>query len=452
MLKVFKTLYHSNHSRTSKVKKNIFAICFFRGVNIIAGFILVRMSLDYLGVDKYGVWLTIGSLVNWLCFFDIGLGGGLRNKLAEVLAHDNKELAKVYVSTAYTILFFIIAIVLLTFFIINRFLDWEVILCVKDIGQKELASLALWMVFFFGIKLQFGLINSLLKADQRPAVTYALEALSSFLSVGILYILIKHASGSLFYLGFWRSFVLAIVPLLASIWFFSGKYRDISFSLKCIDFKHSRGILNLGVKFFVIQLCAIVIFSTDNIIISHILGPGQVASYNVVYKYFLILTVLFSSISAPLWSAYTEAYVKKDYKWIENTFKKMLKLLIPSSVVVALMISAAKPIIVDLWIGKDIGITFSLVVLMGFYVLLQIWNRIYSWLLNGLGQLDHTFYTMILGAIINIPLSVFFAKTLSMGNAGVILGTIFSLSIFGVIGPLQVSSIFKKMSAQMIKK
>ncbi|MBN1621096.1 MAG: MATE family efflux transporter, partial [Endomicrobiales bacterium] len=438
MLKKLKNFFCSGHYRSANVKRNIFWIFVLRGISIVIGLVMVPMTLHYLGPGKYGIWLTLGSIISWLSFFDIGLGGGLRNKLAESLTGNDNEQARYYVSTAYAILISIMAAVFLVFFVINRFINWGIILGAPAGTSDELSRLALWMVVFFCIKFIFGLMVSILKADQRSAMSSSLDTVSSILSLVAVYILIKTTSGSLFFLGFWRSFCVAIVPVAASMLFFTKRYRCIVPSLRYVDFAYARDIMELGVKFFIIQISAIVIFSTDNIIISQLLGPEKVTPYVIVYKYFYIITMVFATISIPLWSAYTQAYVKEDFRWIKNTLRKILSLLIPASVIVLFMILFARPIIIGIWIGEDVGFDVPLIILMGIYVLVQIWNRTYSWVLNGIGRLNYTLYTMVAGAIINIPLSIFFVKTVGMGISGVILGTIISLSIFAVFGPIYV--------------
>lgn len=443
MLKKLKNFLYSGHERSIKVKKNILGIFVLRGISIAIGLILIPMTLRYLDPIKYGIWITLSSIIAWFSFLDIGLGGGLRNKLAGALAKNDNELARYYISTSYAILSLIIAIFLVVFFIINHFINWEIILNAPPGMAEELSKLALWVVIFFGLKFLFGLISTILKADQRPAASSGLDALGSMLSLGIIYILIKTTSNSLFYLGFWRSFSLAIVPIFVSVWFFSKNYRSLIPSRRYINFRYAKDLLSLGFKFFIIQICSIIIFTTDNIIISQVLGPAKVTPYVIVYRYFYVISVIFSMVSMPLWSAYTEAYVKKDYIWIRNALRKMLSLLLPTTVIISVMIILAKPIIINIWIGEDVGITTLLVIFMGFYVLLQAWNRIYSWVLNGIGELKCTLYAMIIGAIINIPISMFFAKTLSLGSSGVILGTIVSLSIFAIFGPFRVKKILR---------
>ena len=58
-------------------------------VSMVLSYIYVPIVLDYLGVEKYGVWSTILTILSWVSYFDIGIGNGLRNRLTESLnKHD----------------------------------------------------------------------------------------------------------------------------------------------------------------------------------------------------------------------------------------------------------------------------------------------------------------------------------------------------------------------------
>lgn len=54
--------------------------------------------------------------------------------------------------------------------------------------------------------------------------------------------------------------------------------------------------MSLGLKFFIIQVATILIFQTSNIIITQTLGPESVTVYNIAYKYFFALGMLFMII------------------------------------------------------------------------------------------------------------------------------------------------------------
>lgn len=65
------------------------------------------------------------------------------------------------------------------------------------------------------------------------------------------------------------------------------------------------------------------IYQFINIILSRIEGPEVVTQYNIAYKYFNVLNMLFVIILTPFWSAFTDAYVKKDYNWMQRIIRKL---------------------------------------------------------------------------------------------------------------------------------
>ena len=53
------------------------------------GLVLVPLTINYLNPTKYGIWITLSSVIGWFSFFDIGLGNGLRNRFAEAIANND---------------------------------------------------------------------------------------------------------------------------------------------------------------------------------------------------------------------------------------------------------------------------------------------------------------------------------------------------------------------------
>ena len=122
--------------RTARAVKNILYSFFIKGYSVIIQFALVPLTLHYLDKFHYGIWLTLASLLEWFNFFDIGIGHGLRNKLAESLAKNEFGLAKIYISTAYAIVTMIFLGFIIIFSVINPFLNWASILNVSPFTRK----------------------------------------------------------------------------------------------------------------------------------------------------------------------------------------------------------------------------------------------------------------------------------------------------------------------------
>ena len=55
-------------------------------VSMILSLMYTPILLNYLGNEKYGLWATLLSVINWVNYFDVGIGNGLRNLLAKELS------------------------------------------------------------------------------------------------------------------------------------------------------------------------------------------------------------------------------------------------------------------------------------------------------------------------------------------------------------------------------
>ena len=298
-----------------------------KSVSIVIGLLLVPMTIHYVNPTQYGIWVTLSSVISWIAFFDVGLGNGLRNKLAEALAVGNEQLARKYISTTYAVLAMIMSGVYLLFLLVNPFVNWMHILNAPPGLATELYKLVFIVFTFFSLQFILRLIINILYADQRPAWNSLVNMVGNLMALIIIYILTLTTHGSLLYLGATMSGAPVLVLICITIFLFTGRYRQFMPSLKFVDLAYFRDLIGLGSRFFVMQILGLIIMSTDNIIITQIFGPAEVTPYNVAFKYFSIITLVFITILlAPYWSAYTDAYTKGDFNWIRKETRKLLKI------------------------------------------------------------------------------------------------------------------------------
>ncbi len=417
-----KTFFTKGHERSVKTKKNILTSIAIKCVSIVVSFLLIPLALNYLNPVKYGIWLTLSSVIGWFAFFDIGLGNGLRNKLAEALAKDDKELAKTYISTSYAVLSIIIGIVYALFVFVFPYVNWTKILNTPVEMNAEINKLIFIVFSFFSLQFIIKLISMILKADQRSAISGGINTLASLLSLIIVFILTKTTHGSLLWLSVGVSAANIIAPLIATIWFFSKDYKHLIPSFKYVKFASAKDLMGIGFLFFVMQFAALILFSTDSFIIDQLYGPEEVTPYNIAFKYFSLITMGFAIITTPFWTAYTDAYHKHDYEWIKRITRK-LQLFWGALVFAVIIMVFCADFFYEMWIGDKVKIPFILSVSMGVWVLISTWTSIFGNFLSGVGKVRLSLYHSFAMIIINIPLCIFLAKYLNLGSTGVIIGT-----------------------------
>ena len=434
------------HPRSVEAKKNIVASVFIKGFSIVINLILVPLTIQYVDVTKYGIWVALSSIIAWFSFFDIGFGHGLRNRFAEAKASGDIERARVYVSTTYAILTFIFVPAWGLFFILNRFVDWAKILNSPAGMSRELEILAFVVFSCFCLQMIFKTIVTIIVADQKPARAGFIDMLGRLLTLIAVLVLIKIHKGSLIYLGLAFGGAPLITDLLASIWYYQGQYKYFSPSLRHVDFTKIKDIMDLGVKFFIIQLSAIIAFQSTYVIISNILGPEQVTIYNIAYKYFFVMATLANIIAMPMWSAFTEAYTNEDYVWMKNIVRKLNKVWCALACGVALMLLGAN-MVYRLWIGQGIVIPFSVSFFMAINLLATTRFNIFVTFINGIGKLNVQLYSYIIVGIFFIPIAILMGKY--FGLNGVIGANICISSFFAIIAPRQVNLLLSKKATGM---
>ena len=433
--KIFSKYILTGHERSVKAKKQTLYSLFFKLVSIVVGLALVPLILNYLDAERYGIWLTMSSIIAWFSFFDIGLGNGLRNRFTEAIAKNDQKLAKIYVSTTYAILIVLFTIVLIMFFIINPYLNWQAILNTKVIGTKELSSIAMVVFIFFILRFLFQVIGIILKADQRPGVANSFGPIGNFLALIIIYILTKTTDGSLFTLAAVLSIIPVIIFILGNIFFFSNDYKIYSPSYKFIDLSKTKDLLGIGLKFFYIQIAAIILFSMTNFLIAQFADQKSVAAYNVAYKYLFMVNMIYSIALTPIWSAVTDAYSRNDFVWLNNILKKLniFSLLMVIILAVLLFIS---PYVYEIWVGNNLNIPFSLSLIISLYLMSQVIIAPYSSYINGFGKLKLGLYMITCKIILFIPLAYFLGH--KYGAFGIVL-VMFLVQVPSlIIEPIQV--------------
>ena len=214
-------------------------------------------------------------------------------------------------------------------------------------------------IIFFLLKFVADIINVVSAAFQMVAVSSFLLFLSNLGLTISVWILSKTSESDMILFAFLLSSIPFLISLIASIILYSTNFKIVKPSLKYINLKESKGVFSLGWQFFVLQIVVVVIFQSDNILISHFFDPKEVTNFNVAYKYYSILAVVFSILITPYWTAFNEAYFKKEISWIKISIKKLIKYFFVSLIISVFMIIVSSNFF-NYWVGDGIKISLEL--------------------------------------------------------------------------------------------
>lgn len=443
--------FTKGNQRSLKAKKNIIGSLLIKGMSIAIGLVLVPLTIHYINPSQYGIWLTLSSMIAWISFFDIGFTHGLRNKFAAAKAKGDDQAVRIYISTAYYYVSLIFIALWLLLLFINQFITWHSLLSLPPASEKEVSQLAMLVFTYFCFQFIFRIINTILTADQQPATASLLDMLGQLLGLILIYLLTQFTEGSLLYLGLSVGIAPVLILVAANVYFFKTRFSHYVPSFKYVKKEYAKDIMQLGAKFFVLQVAAIIQFETSLFLIAYYFNTENVTYYSIAYRYFSILLMGFTILLSPLWSGVTDAYNKNENGWIKNAVKKYLYVLVPF-VALGLIMLVFSDKIYTLWVGKEVAqhISFNVSAFCLLFFVTTMFASIFVYVINGIGTLQIQFFAAIAASVVFIGLSVLLIRYLHMGVEAVIISTIVS-NVFGyIIAPIQYYNIFYKKSASKI--
>lgn len=431
-------IYLSN-LRTKKLNRNAIGSVVVKLSTMLVEIIKVSILLSYLSVEKYGIWLTIVSVVMWSHHFDLGLGTGLKYKLTEAIAQDDTSRGKHLVSTAYASISIIMGCVLLILTPIAYTINWSSLLNASPQLNDEITSCIVCILVVFACQFVLELITIVLKSYQRTAISEAFKPISNIISLTIIIILGFFSHDSLLAASLAMTVPYLIVLLIANIWYFAKQYNSICPSAAFVKKVYIGDIYSLGLKFFVNQFSALVVFSTANFLLSHTIGPSEVSIYSTANTYYNIVVIFFTAIIVACSTPITDAFVRKDIMWIKGCMHK-LSIIATIAVVLELILFTVSGIAFKIWVGDKIFVPYSLAIAFVVYNILALFSQQYNLFLASIGKMNLNVVISCCKIVLFIPIAVSLVKM--YGAIGLICATILVNTIPNLIfGYIQTNKI-----------
>lgn len=403
---IINRLSSRNDARSSLIMRNVAASFFVKGWSMLVQLMLVPLTLACLGVYENGVWLTISSVLLWIDNLDVGLGNGLRNKLATYIAEDNVPKAREMVSSTIAMLTAIIMPVGVVLVLAESLGDMYGLFNVsrQEIGDLPTILVIATIMVCSTFILKF--LGNFYMGLQLPAINNAIVTGGNTIALIGTWLVYISGSHSLLHVAIANTAGPLLAYLICFPVTFWGRYSHLRPKLSMVKFSAMKELFDIGAKFFVLQIAGIVLFFSTNIIISRFFSPAMVTPYQIANRYFMVAMLLFTIICVPYWSATTDAYAKHDFEWIRRANRTLNRFMLFIFLLIVFMVFVS-PLVYHVWIGSKAEVPFSMTLLVGMYEFVLICSTRYSFVLNGLGKLKLQLLVTILAAVAYIPLAVF---------------------------------------------
>jgi len=402
-----------------------------RGMAILTMLITVPLTVSYLGMERYGLWMTIGSLTVMLAFADLGMGNGLLNAVSEAHGMDQREAAREYVSSALFMLSGIAAVVLVCFISIYPVVPWTRVFNLSSPqAMAEAGPAVAVFIGCFALNLPLGVTQKVQMGYQEGFTISLWNGLGSLFSlVGVLLVIYLKAGLP------WLVLAVAGLPALTTfcngIVLFGFQRPWLLPKWQSATWLAAKRIFRLGMLFFALQVSMALMNASDNIVATQLLGPQAVTQYSVPVRLFNIAPALLAMILTPLWPAYGEAIARGDVAWVKKTLVRSLVGALLLCGLPSLVLVAFGPSIIRVWVGPQIAPSFMLLLGLGVFSLLAVFGNSVAMLLNAASIMRFQVVTALLMGSSSLLAKIFLCR--KAGLAGLIWGTNIAAIVFSAI-------------------
>jgi O-antigen/teichoic acid export membrane protein len=418
-LKSFLTKRHGNAGRERYRRAGLTASASFisKALTIVISFVSVPLTVHYLGSERYGVWLTIGSLLTWMSMTDFGIAGNaLVNLLADAHGKEDKRLAGQHAASAFWALVALSVSIGAIFLFTFHLIPWPTVFHVSSaVPAAELNRACAYSLIFFVVGFPLSMVSSVYGAYQDGFMANIWNIAGSALAL-ISLIVVAQMKGGLPQLVLAISGTRIVVGLANVYYMFFRKYPWLMPRPSAVRWTSIKRLLSLGGNYMITQLAGLGIYQSQPMIITQMLGPSYVVIFVVAQKIVTLPNDLVFMATAPFISAYGEAKARADWGWINRAFRNsMLASLafgVPATVGIALV---AKPLI-RIWAGKAAVPNTQVVLWLSVYTLICVGMLSVGQLLCGLERADILAYSLSFCALCAIGLGIVFARWWGVGG------------------------------------
>jgi len=418
-----------------------------RVISIITSILTVRLTYNYLGAERYGMWMTITAVIAMFGFADLGLNNGLINMVANASGRDDAANARRAVSSTFFLLCAAAVILCGICAMVYPFISPAHIFNVTSaIAVREAGPALIAFFLCFVVQLPLGSIRGTQSGLQKGFHNNLWATLGT--SGALIAMLVAvHRQLSLPTLVLCVSGPPVIAALLNGAELFWFSHPELRPSRKYFSGQAAMLGLRTGLMYFLLQVSFTIGTQTDNIVIAQILGASSVSAYAVPARMFGLVTSFLVMVSGAMLPAYAEAQARGDYEWVRKSFLRVMALGTFCTFAITGLLVVFGNRILALWIGPDMRASLPLLGVLALQCVIYAYLQPIAFLLNGLGRFRAQVICALVNAIVNLGLTIVFVRR--FGIVGAVMGTTISFLLVGVLPlTIETSRIFMALRNQ----
>lgn len=409
-------------SRTSTFLKGFASTTAQKVLTKLIGLIVTPIVLTYLDKTEYGIWVIIGSLLGYMGLMDFGITGATSAIAAKSNTKENEHRINIVINNAFVLQSLIGMFIIAVGFIVSFY--FPDMFNMGDYSKEEAWLVFVMAIIGYGISFPPKSLKGLIRAKQMISLSVWLEFLLFMLTTALnLYLL--HTGFGLLALPVGTIAVrLLSYPLF--IFFAKKAYPQLRFDPSVITLEHMKEIFGVSSYWFVGMIAAMIIYSTDTILIGIFMSTAMVTMYALTFRLSEVMREFIYSISFTLMPAIGQIMGQGDIGKAREIYLRSQPVILSLAIIGAVCIYLFNGYFVKFWVGDEYFAGDMLSLIFAGMLFSTIVFHASSLVISANLKLKGVTVIRIAEAIINIVLSVWLVQTYGL------IGIAFATLIAGI--------------------
>jgi O-antigen/teichoic acid export membrane protein len=397
-----------------------------RGVSMLAGLISVRLTVPYLGAERYGLWMTLSAVLVWASMADLGIGRGLANLLADANGRGAKQEARALISTSLAALATVGALIYLLLALVAAFglLPWSLMGIPPELVEQARESLyALGAVFALTLPLSVGATT--LNAVQMGYVVQMITVPCSIIGTAVVWAAVVTKAGLASIIL--ATSVSALLPNLVCFGYMWFRTRELFPSAAAVGLEPLRGMWRLSLSALIFQLGVLLVNQTQVLVLSASVGLQAAGEFAMLMRVYGIVGQFLFFVDAAFMPVLRNAISGGDRQWALKAVRRFVAVKTGLSLGAGLALVAGGDLVVR-YLSKGQmqfgGLVWSLV---GVLLVVSMFGGAYSSVLTAVDRVWNQVALVVGNGVVTAGLTLWLGPRMGVLGAVVALGAFTAL-------------------------
>jgi len=376
-----------------------------RVIMMVLPLVTIPLTINYLGHERFGMWMAISSLSALFAVTEGGISNALITPVAQANALRDDGAIRRLLASAMALIVPVAVVIGCLALCAGGLVPWRSVLNLKsDLAVREAApvfqilgaAVAISFVSSAGLKMRRGL--------HHIAAVATWETLGALLAVPAL------LAATVLKLGTpWLAAALLLTPQAVNLFglaVFFARRRMYVPSLRDVERAAVRRLMRSGAMFLTASLASAVVIGLDPMFIAKVGSAEDVSQFAVAQRLFGLPFVLANFWFYSQWPIHAEALHRGEIGWVRSSFLAALGGSAAMSAAIALTLVAGFGVITKLWIGTAMHPGALLLWSMAAYSILTVVTGACSMLIYALEARREQTVIMALTILCVVPLKI----------------------------------------------